>query len=254
MDLQAILALAEKGARSAGARLRDEFGAPQKVLSEIGRDIKLQADQDAEALILEILSSSGYPVLAEESGEHGKCGSGPLWVVDPLDGTANYNRSVPSCCVSIALVEPPEFLVGVVYDFVRDELFSGIVGDGAWCNGSPISVSHLEKAAQAVISTGFPSRFDFNDPVFSTMMTQMQRFKKVRMIGAAALSLAYVACGRFDAHYEEGTMYWDIAAGAALVKAAGGVVEMVDSGQQPWTKSIRCASHAHIWDDEGITG
>jgi len=248
MRWQAELDLATRAARAAGTLLHDAFDQDKRVLSAEGRDIKLQADRDAEAAIIEVLGESDYNILAEESGEHGELGGGaPFWIVDPLDGTMNFSRGIPLCCVSIALSRPDDPFLGVVYDFNRDDRFAGVVGEGAWWNGQPMAVSGVAEAEQAILSSGFPVNFTYDDAGLREYTDMMRRFKKIRLFGTAALSLANVACGRVDAYAEDDIMYWDIAAGYALVAAAGGYVDMQPSGRIKWARRVRCAAREAIW-------
>lgn len=219
-----LMALAEQAAREAAQLLQARQGTGiQDVLSSIGRDIKLASDQAAETAILQILQSkTSIPILTEESGEHGATKEAPeLWIVDPLDGSMNYNRGIPLACVSIALWRSGKPYIGVVYDFIRDELFSAEIGQGAWLNGRPIQVSTVTIPSQGILATGIPSKL-LLDEAMTQFTDRMRSFKKVRMLGAAALMLSWVACGRVDAYAEENIMLWDVAAGLALVEAAGG--------------------------------
>lgn len=196
------LALAERAARKAGAYLIGEFSKPQTVLSQQGRDIKLKADLEAEAIIIEALAESGYGVLAEESGEHGVIdGDALYWVVDPLDGTANYERGLPLCCTSIALCKGAKPVVGVIYDFAGDECFVGADGIGATLNGEPIGVSSVARPERAVFATGLPMNSDFSREGLTRFYNRGRRYMKVRMLGTAALMSAYVACGRADVYH-----------------------------------------------------
>ncbi|MBI1321549.1 MAG: inositol monophosphatase [Candidatus Hydrogenedens sp.] len=251
MDLTKELERAERAARAAGEQLRKHAASDQTILSQEGRDVKLQADQDAEAVILEILRESPFAILAEESGEHGEIASDlPLWVVDPLDGTYNYSRQIPFCAVSIALCRGEEPLLGVIYDFNRDEMFCGIVGQGATLNGTPIRVSEVRDRSQAVLVTGVPARSVFTPEVLMQFAQRMAVFKKVRLMGSAAVMLAYVCCGRADAYLENEIMFWDVAAGIALIRAAGGWVHIEPSEHIAWGRRVRCAADGSLW--EGI--
>ena len=248
MKWQAELDLAVRAAAEAASFLQEEFTKDKLVLSEIGRDIKLQVDRDAEARILQILSESEYPVLAEESGEQGDLTSdSPCWIVDPLDGTMNYKHGLPLCCVSIALSQGNDPILGVIDDFNRNECLRGVVGEGAWMGEAPVRVSGTSDRSKAILATGFPTKGDFSAAALEQFVETAQRFKKVRMLGTAALMMAYVACGRVDAYAEDHIMFWDIAAGAALIRAAGGWVEMEDSERVKWGKRVRCASNPQIW-------
>ena len=249
MKWQSELGLAVRAAEDAGALLRKAMGTHKAILSDTGRDIKLQADRDSEDVILLALKQSEYPVLAEESGECGIIeGDAPFWVVDPLDGTLNFSRGIPLSCISIGLCQGNEPLLGVVYDFNHGECFRGVAGGGAWCGDEPISVSKVARKQDAILATGFPVNRDFASGALEDFMRKVQGFKKTRLLGSAALSLAYVACGRVDAYSEEDIMYWDVAAGVALVKAAGGSVTLRDSGRVKWGKRLYCAASAGVWE------
>lgn len=219
------LDLAIHAAKAAGGLLTAAYRRSVSVLNADGKDIKTAEDHAAEACILDLLSrESGLPVLTEETGLHAGAvmNQSDCWVVDPLDGTLNYARGLPLCCVSIALWRGREPVLGVVYEFLYDRLFAGLVGEGAWCNGSSIAVSEVRLPAQAVIATGFPAGGDFSDGALLGFVHQVQQFKKVRLLGTAALSLAQVATGAADVYAENGICFWDVAAGLALVRAAGG--------------------------------
>jgi myo-inositol-1(or 4)-monophosphatase len=193
--------------------------------SSEGHDVKLSADRRAEAILARNLGPTGLPVYSEEAGwVDGRHGLGDHWLVDPLDGTANYGAGVPLCCVSVALMSAGRPVVGVIYDFNRDEMFAGGRGHGASLNGSPIHVSTKPAKDVSILATGLPIRSDYSHQAMDAFARDIPRWKKVRMIGSAALSLAYVAAGRFDAYRESAIMMWDVAAGWALVEAAGGVI------------------------------
>lgn len=253
MKWQNELELAVKAAQAAGQRLSEIAQGEKSVLNAEGRDIKLQADRDAEKLIIDLIGAeSRFPILAEESGEHGETASGPLWVIDPLDGTMNFARAIPFCAVSIALVEGTEPILGVIYDFNHNDLFYGIAEGEAWHrdaqgNVKKLSVSTIKDASKAILATGFPVRCDMDLGALEGFMRRIQRFKKIRMIGTAAMSLASVACGRMDAYAEDSIMLWDVAAGLALVRAAGGAIEMENSDKSKWARNIRCAADRSIW-------
>ena len=244
------LELAVDAARKAGAVLRDLMDREKTVLSQSRTDIKLQADRDAEAIILEVLAESKYPVLAEESGEHGLTDGGtPYWVVDPLDGTLNFSLNLPICCVSIALCQKDESLLGVIYDFDRDECFQAAQGQDAQCNGETIHVSKETQRDTAILGTGILSYNDYCNEASTGFLPQAQQFKQIRMIGSAALSMAYVACGRIDAYAENTIKLWDVAAGIAIVESAGGCVDMSASSEHKWGRVTRCAANPSLWEN-----
>ena len=238
MNTKSYIELAEVAARKAGALLRDAYSLDAGVVSAIGKDIKTKADEAAEAVVLEALRPTGLAILSEESGMDQEAGNSsyesvaspsaildspsPIWIIDPLDGTFNFTRGFPACCVAIGLWAENQPVLGVIYDFVSDKMYSGVVGEGAFCNGDPMSVSVTEAYANASLATGFPSARDYSDASLADSIRKVQQFKKIRMIGSAALSIAHVANGSLDAYFEEDIWLWDVAAGLALVKAAGG--------------------------------
>lgn len=224
LQIREWLALAERAALDAGRLLAARAGGSARVVAETGRDIKLQADRTAEDRIIDILTAgSGISLIAEERMTDASAASnvGLRWIVDPLDGTMNYFLGIPFCCVSVALWRNDDPLAGVVYDFDRDEMFSAMVGSGAWLNGSAVRVRSAPPD-RAVLCTGFPAGTDFTPAALSRFVAHVSVFRKIRLLGSAALSLAYVAAGRADAYFERDIRIWDVAAGLALVRAAGG--------------------------------
>lgn len=223
---QEALALAERAAREAGRFLAASQRRAATIAAETARDVKLQADRAAEDRIVDILAAHSHiPIVAEERVADARVVpvGGLRWIVDPLDGTMNFLQGIPFCCVSVALWRDDDPVAGVVYDFDRDEMFSALVGVGAWLNGSAIRVRNVPPA-RAVLCTGFPAGTDFTPSAVSRFVEQVIAFKKIRLLGSAALSLAYVAAGRADAYFERDIKIWDVAAGLALVRAAGGDV------------------------------
>jgi myo-inositol-1(or 4)-monophosphatase len=227
--------LASTAARKAGQSLRSRIAEWNHVTSNKPRDIKLGADRQSEEIILAILrGDSNFPVLSEETGETGNPDpQGYRWIVDPLDGSVNYRYGLPLACVSIALWRDTIPCCGVVYDFWRDELFHAAAGFGTFLNGQPTRVTATTCQDQAIIATGFPANRDFADDALRMFLSTLQRFRKVRLLGSAALSLAYVASGRVDAYYEEDIMLWDVAAGLTLVNSAGGYTSVEMSKRVP---------------------
>ena len=200
----------------------------RSVTTDLGRDVKVKADTYLNKIIIERLTEkSPYPVLSEEEdfSKNRLTGNGYLWIVDPLDGSLNFSRSIPLCCISIALWKEMEPLIGVVYDFNRDEMFTGMVGEGAWLNGKQINIRNVEDKNNAILCTGFPVNTDFSDKALLDFVRDVQSYKKIRLLGSAALSLAYVASGRADIYHEKDIAIWDVAAGIAIVKASGGNVQ-----------------------------
>lgn len=215
-----------------------------------GKDIKLQADLESEEIIINVLSQHfNYPILSEESGELNDFSQeGRYWVVDPIDGTLNFSRAIPFSCISIALYEKQTPILGVIYDFNRNEMFSALVGVGAWLNERPIHASNVTVRSNAVIATGFPSLRSYDKSSLDEFVTFVRDFKKVRLFGSAALSLAYVASGRIDAYCEDGIRFWDVAAGLAIVQAAGGSV-YCRFDHQPYTCYVLCGANQILMNE-----
>jgi myo-inositol-1(or 4)-monophosphatase len=216
--------LAHKGAKS----LAKDIIKYQEIEFNLARDVKIIADKQLEELIVSgLLEKANYPVLSEESGVFDDIGrdDGYIWIVDPLDGSMNFSRGIPINCISIALWKGMQSVLGVIYDFNRNEMFSGLVGQGAWLNGKPINVSNTKKKSSAILCTGFPVSSDFSSRTLLRFVENIMEYKKIRLLGSAALSLSYVACGRADVYMENGIKIWDVAAGIAIAKAAGGVAQ-----------------------------
>ncbi len=222
-ELKQLLAVAEAAAAQAGVALAENRAKWSVIEAEIGREVKIDADKHAEALILTAIGeASDYPIISEEAGwvRAQQRGDRFVWAIDPLDGSVNYLREYPHCAVSIALLDNGAPVLGVVDCFVLGERFSGVVGEGAWLNGRPIRVSDIADPAGGILQTGVPSRASAES--MKSFEERLSTWRKVRMIGSAATALAYVAAGRAEAYRESGSMIWDVAAGCALVKAAGG--------------------------------
>ena len=224
-DLAALLKIAEDIAAEAGEALRTHRSAWSDIEAVEGREVKINGDKRAEAIILPLLQAkSDIAILSEEAGWVGAQTDDLAWAVDPLDGSVNYIQGFPHCAVSIALMRGRRPVLGVVDCFLLGERFSGAVGLGAKLNDAPIAVSRVADPKAGILNTGIPARAATDGAAFSSFMADMLRWRKVRMIGSAASALAYVASGRADAYRETGAMLWDVAAGCALVEAAGGKV------------------------------
>ena len=214
--------IAIKAAKSAGKYLLQERKNLNLKIKSDPRDTKLIADIESEKLILDILSSeSKYSVLAEEAGKSSDNLGEIFWVVDPLDGTANYNRNIPICCVSIGLISNMKPLIGVIYDFNNDDLYVGdSINNSTTVNNIKIHVSDIQNKQDGVLITGLPFNTDYSDKALGKLISDMQTWKKVRMIGSAAMASCYVASGKADLYQENGIYLWDILAGAAIVESA----------------------------------
>lgn len=229
-----LLDLATTLAQKAGQTLNRYFEAGFRVEHKSTRvDLVTDADRASEAVILEGVQQAfpDHAILAEESGASGAVGAvgGFRWVVDPLDGTVNFAHRVPHFSVLIAVQEREDngyrTVVAVTLDPLRNELFTAVVGEGAFCNGTPLRVSAIEAVSDGVLATGFAydrlTREDDNHREFCRLNLMSHG---VRRFGSAGLDLAYVAAGRYDGFWERGLQPWDMAGGVLLVAEAGGTV------------------------------
>jgi len=222
-----MLNTAIRAARSAGELiLRSSDTIGQLRIDQKGKnDYASEVDRAAEREIITIIKTA-YPdhaILAEESGVH--AGNDYVWVIDPLDGTTNFLHGFPHYAVSIALKNKGKLEVGVVYDPLRDELFSAERGGGAMLNNRRLRVTQQTSLKGALLGTGFPFKTDLHLDAYMGMFRALTtQCAGLRRAGAAALDLAYVAAGRLDGFWEIGVMEWDMAAGILLIKEAGGVV------------------------------
>ncbi len=221
------LDVAEKAARAAGELLRQNFGCPMRVNSAEVHDIKLEIDVQAQKLITKLLLEE-FPehALYGEEGIVGDQSCEHQWVVDPLDGTVNYFYGIPHFCVSIALRVRSEIMVGVVYDPIREEMWTGQKGETPRLNGHHFRVSDRADLAEAVVSVGLSKTGVTIEAGLPLFLKLVHRARKCRLLGSAALDMAYVACGRLDAYIEQGISLWDIAAGWLLIENAGGTVDL----------------------------
>ena len=221
-EVAELLTIAKGAALMAGDYLLNPDQSVRNVSSNIGRDIKIEADITSESIILNYLKErSGFSILSEESGLIERNSNRFTWIVDPLDGSLNYSRGIPLCCVSVGLWEENKPVLGVVYDFYGAGLFAGIPGIGAWLNENKIEASTVTKKDDAVLCTGFPVNTDFSAERLMTFIQKVQNYKKIRLLGSAALSIAYVASGRADAYMENDIMVWDVAGSLAVAGGSG---------------------------------
>ncbi len=225
-----MLELAIFAAREAGAILR-EYSAREFEVTNKGRiNLVTEADHASEAHIKKLILDR-YPdhqILAEESGAH-TAESDYVWIIDPLDGTTNFAHGIPCYAVSIGIELRGEMIAGVIYDPSRDEMYSAERGAGSYLNGTLISVSKVTKVEQALLVSGFP--YDVREMMNSYLPAWeafLARAQGVRRLGAAAIDMCYVACGRFDGFWEFGLNPWDTAAGWLLIEEAGGKVTKSD--------------------------
>ncbi len=220
------LEVAEKAAREAGAILIEHLGRVRDIDYKGKNNLVTEADKLSEDLIVSRIKETfhTHDIFAEESGRHSN-GSDHVWLIDPLDGTTNYAHAYPFFAVSIALEIKGQLKAGLVYDPVKDEMFTAELGKGAFLNGRRIHVTKTKRLDESHLVTGFvhesPKIVEDNLRHFANFI---RASRAVRRDGSAALDLCYLACGRFDGFWELGLNPWDTAAGVLIVEEAGGVV------------------------------
>lgn len=254
LPLSDALASAIRAAHAAGSILQTHAKQRDRLIIDLKakNDLVSQADREAEIAALEILrkETPDFAIVAEESG--GQSQGLATWYIDPLDGTTNFLHGIPHYAVSIALVAHPgcvvsgeepitedTVVVAVIYDPNREELFTAIHGVGAWLNQQRLQCTMTHRLDHALLATGFPFRdFSFSAHYLPSFHNAIEQTRGVRRNGAAALDLAWVACGRFDGYWEMGLAPWDVAAGTLIVREAGGRCEDIFQ-QHSWP----CSGH-----------
>jgi myo-inositol-1(or 4)-monophosphatase len=216
-------------ARKAGRSLIRDFGEVEHLQVSIKGPANFvsAADHKAEEIIFRELSKArpGYGFLMEERGEVVGADKTHRWIVDPLDGTTNFLHSNPLFAISIGLEREGQLIAGVIYNPASDELFTAEKGKGAYMNDRRLRVAARKSLADCLVTTGIPHRGRDNHPRFlKEMSVLMQEVAGIRRSGSAALDLAFVAAGRFDAYWERNLKPWDLAAGIVIVREAGGLV------------------------------
>ncbi|MES9971026.1 MAG: inositol-1-monophosphatase [Candidatus Thiodiazotropha sp.] len=230
-----MLTIAVRAAREAGRIITRNFNRIDRLtISDKGsNDFVSEVDRNAEAVIINLLREK-YPhhaILAEESGNQGS--DDHVWIIDPLDGTTNFLHGFPQFAVSIALKVKGRLEVGVVYDPISEEMYTACRGEGALLNDKKIRVSNRKGLNGALLGTGLPYRdFRFTDNYMGMLRALIKETAGVRRPGSAALDFAYVAAGRMDGFWELGLREWDFAAGALLVREAGGLVTDIGGGER----------------------
>jgi myo-inositol-1(or 4)-monophosphatase len=241
--------VAVRAAVAAGQLLRQHYGRPQEIEHKGEIDLVTALDRRAEALIAEHVRAAfpDHAILAEEGTTGGASGE-HRWLIDPLDGTTNYAHGLPIFCVSVAYERAGRVTLGVVYDPLHEELFLAEDGRGATLNGRPLRVSTTAALKDSLLATGFPydrALFTASLARFEALLYQAQA---VRRLGSAALDLCYVAAGRLDGYWERPIQPWDVAAGALLVREAGGRTTNLASGPPDVYGSEIVATNGAIHD------
>ena len=247
--MREILELAITIARETGSLQRERFAEPRQIETKSSAiDLVTDVDRASDQLVLEYITSQrpDDEILIEETGAH-EGRSGLRWIVDPLDGTTNYAHGFPHFAVSIAVEREGVRELGVIYDPMKDELFSARRGRGALLNGKPIAVSQVGELERALLATGFA--YDVHRAKFDNLdyfARFIKRAQAVRRAGSAALDLAYIACGRFDGFWELELHPWDVAAGLLLIDEAGGTSSNLVGGPVPASGNRLVASNGRL--------
>ncbi|HZC58192.1 MAG TPA: inositol monophosphatase family protein [Xanthobacteraceae bacterium] len=237
----AVLNVMIKAAHRAGRSLKRDLGEVEQLQVSLKgpRNFVTAADRRAEEIVREELAKArpDYGFIGEESGAHEGSDKTHRWIVDPLDGTTNFLHGIPHFAVSIALERNGAIVAGLVYNPANDDLFVAERGKGAFLNDQRIRVAGRQRLSEAVVACGLP-HFGRGDLAVGRreIAAAQQHFAGLRRFGAAALDLAWIAAGRFDAYWERDLSPWDMAAGIVLVREAGGFVTDIDGHDSIFTK------------------
>lgn len=252
--MQDMLAVGTNAARKAGALLREQVGGVRQIDYKGEINLVTEMDRRSEQIIVETISGAfpDHAVVAEEETNI-RNGSAYTWIVDPLDGTTNYAHGYPNFAVSIGLEHDGAIIIGVVYDPLRDELFTAVRGKGAFLNGKQIRVSAHDRLIRSLLATGFPydraTHPENNLDYFAALLMASQ---EIRRSGSASLDLCSVAAGRLDGYWELKLHPWDVAGGSLIVREAGGMVsDFTGSGFSIHDKEILASNgliHGQVLD------
>lgn len=249
-NMNVMIKAAEKAARSL---VRDFGEVEQLQVSRKGPgDFVSAADLRAEETIFRELSRArpDFGFLMEERGAAGEKDAESIWIVDPLDGTANFLHGIPHWCISIALQEKGEIVAGFIYDPIKDESFRAEKGNGAFMRNKRLRVSGRTTMESAMFATGQPTPGPAAEALFiREYKAILRRSRGIRRFGAAALDLAYVAAGRYEGFWECGLKAWDMAAGYLIVKEAGGLVTTMDGRANPVHENNILAANSNLYDE-----
>jgi myo-inositol-1(or 4)-monophosphatase len=219
----------------------ENFNAAEAVSDKSHQNLVSYVDKTAEQMLVTGLLAllPDAQILAEEGTVAPPSDSPYCWIIDPLDGTTNFVHGLPFFSISVALTHNSELVLGVVYEVMRGELFYAWQGSPAFLNGKIISVSQTKTLADSLLATGFPYyQFEQADQYLRIFEAFMRQARGIRRLGSAALDLAYVACGRFDAYFEYNLKSWDVAAGCFIVQQAGGTVADFHNKNKDWLSGV----------------
>lgn len=242
-----LLACMIEAVRRAGDHAKRQLGRRMETIARSAHDVKLALDLECQTMIESVLTSAypAFPILGEEGSRAGE--GGYRWIVDPLDGTVNFSHGLPYWCHSVAVQQGAQTVAGAVYAPLQDELFAATADGPATCNGRPITVSDIRTLDRALLLTGLEKNFEQHPQSVEVARAVALASQKMRLMGAAALDLCYVACGRADGFYESGIHLWDVAAGELIVQRAGG--RCVNLAALSEVKFRYVATNGHIHDE-----
>ena len=246
--------LITRACMKASRSLIRDFGEIEnlQVSSKGQGDFVTSADKRTEKILIEELQKAHpeYGIVTEETGIINKSNNKNRWIIDPIDGTFNFMNGVPQFAISVGYEEENEIKCGVIFNPILNEMFCAEKGNGAYLNNSRIRVSNKKMIKDALVVTGGPKGASkIKDKIFSEYISVSKNVSNVRKFGSAALDVAYVACGRFDAYWQRELNYWDIAAGIVILKEAGGFVDFFDEDKNAPLKKNIIASNSFIHDE-----
>lgn len=249
-----IISEAIKIVKEVGLYIKEELGKvssgdiEEKELNSLVSYVDKTAEEKLVAVLSQLISGCGFITEEETTTE---AGDGEYeWIIDPLDGTTNFLQQIPYFAVSVALRRKDEVIFGVVYNVMQDECFHAQKGKGAYLNDRQIQVSKTDELSKAMLATGFPYSKEHNmEPLINCIKHWTKNARGIRRLGAAALDLCFVACGRLDFYYEITINIWDIAAGAIIVEEAGGTISDFDGGDDYFDKKMIISSNGKLHDE-----
>ena len=237
--------LAKNIASDTAKMLNKKYLSNPGIIYSKEKDIKTDADLAAHEYIFESFSNTGIPIISEE-GDNKKFNlTDCQWIVDPIDGTLNLSRGFGMSAVSISLWDGGIPILGVVHHLFSNDVFTSFQHRGAYKNDHRISVNAIKQKNEAILATGFPSGRDYSKESLDKFIINIQEYKKIRMLGSAALMLAYVSCGVFDVYHEEDIYIWDVAAGLSLISEAGGSYIIIP-GNNVFQYNVKASNKALI--------
>ncbi|HMP74678.1 MAG TPA: inositol monophosphatase family protein [Kiritimatiellia bacterium] len=249
-ELEALLDCARNAVQRAGAHAMANLHRRAEAVARTQHDVKLALDHECQRVI-ETAIHAVFPdhhILGEEGSKPGST-DGYLWIVDPLDGTVNFSHGIPYWCHSVAVQRDGETVAGAVFAPLYRELYAAHAEGPATCNGQPIQVSATATLAQSLVLTGLEKNFDQHSDSVEVARAVGMAAQKMRLLGAAALDLCQLACGRADGFYESGLYIWDVAAADLICRRAGARTKIIDLHGGANTKFRYFAANGHMYDE-----